>query len=448
MLLNFSIRNFRSLKEIDLSLETGLRLRKYRDSNTFTDIDPATLKSVALFGANGSGKSNIIKALRAMQQIIIHPLHQATEPLTPYTPYLFNVKTSARPTTFTIDIVTQNQRYHYTFSYNKQHIVAEALSLQVGSKDTTYFSRDENGFSVLPSQLTPAAATTRSNVLFLNSAQAANDQHAINVLKWFSDDLIFFDFGSEPSEDLLALLDDPDAKRELMEFLHFADINIQDIDAREARINLPRNLRTMLLNSFTRRDLADEEDQIDPNDLLKELETRKSLYTLHKLYDNDGAVTGTQALLLSAESVGTQKVITIALTMIAAQREHNKKVIIFDEFDDSLHYELSSALLRVFNSPENQNQFILTTHELKLLDEGLRKDQIYFVDKDFQGETKLYSLFDIANAPVTKEKSSLYNLYRSGTFGAIPDVDVTNLRQALQLFNTKHEGDVSDGPKI
>lgn len=86
------------------------------------------------------------------------------------------------------------------------------------------------------------------------------------------------------------------------------------------------------------------------------------------------------------------------LAIIFSQINNNGKTILIDEFDDSLHYELSSTLVKIFNSTENKNQYIITTHNFNLLDTGIRVDQIYFVEKDFMGESDLKSAFDFTDS--------------------------------------------------
>lgn len=105
---------------------------------------------------------------------------------------------------------------------------------------------------------------------------------------------------------------------------------------------------------------------------------------VHKIYDDCGTVSGRRVISINAESDGTKEMVIIALTILLRRTE--SKVILIDEFDDSFHLDLSKALLDVFNTKENINQFILTTHELQLMDYHLWKDQINFVEKEYSGK--------------------------------------------------------------
>lgn len=122
--------------------------------------------------------------------------------------------------------------------------------------------------------------------------------------------------------------------------------------------------------------------------------------------------------------------IKIALCILASL-ESPGKVLLFDEFDDSFHLNLSKALVKIFNSKSNFNQFILTSHALELLECELRKDQIFFAEKDFDGESHLYSIFDFLDLNSRTDISYL-NRYLQGEFGAIPQVHINSI---LKLIN-------------
>ncbi|WP_411345019.1 AAA family ATPase [Paenibacillus sp. WLX1005] len=169
--------------------------------------------------------------------------------------------------------------------------------------------------------------------------------------------------------------------------------------------------------------------------------TSRELYTVYRKYDNNGEVVGSSSIHVSSlESKGTKKIIEIALTILFS--ENNGKVIIMDEFDDAVHLKLSKALIRLFNSAGNKNQFILTSHELQLLDCDLRKDQIYLLEKDFEGQSSLYSLFDFNELNSTPRNDiSFFKRYMRGQFGAVPTIDIQGMLNSLT-------GEEQNGEKI
>lgn len=135
----------------------------------------------------------------------------------------------------------------------------------------------------------------------------------------------------------------------------------------------------------------------------------------------------------------------IALAFINAEVNGNGKTILFDEFDDSLHLELSKAMIQIFNSKANKNQFIITTHELQLLDSNIRVDQMYLVQKDFQGLSSLVSIFDFKDTKnTTRSGISYMKRYMQGRFGAAPVIDPEEMLTALtkiHSFDGENEDD-------
>ncbi|WEV62089.1 ATP-binding protein [Lactobacillus sp. ESL0731] len=421
MLISFSAENFMSLKnEVEFSMETGLRLRKYKHTNTFQDDNEAVLKSAILVGPNGSGKTNILSALRVMKSLIINPTQSATAVL-PYNPFLMSENNLQKPTTFSIHFKTQGQEYIYSMSYTKNEVVTEELDYFLNNTRQIYFSRERSHFTQISESLKPYTKLTRPNILFLNVAQNVNDTRAIAVLNWFENDLLFgVDITTNLSQ-LYYLLKDPKNKQKLLHFLKFADINIEDVDVREQAI--PKRVIEVLTKTLSHEEaehfLADE----------KNITT---LYVGYKQYDAEGQLLDELRYIpLVRDSQGTQNLLGIALAIINANVNDNDKTLLFDEFDDSLHFEIAKALLSVFNSKVNKNQFILTTHDLALLDCNLRRDQIYFADKDFQGETKLYSLFDFKDITTSRKDFSYYHKYLTGMFGAMPTVQPDEMEKSL-----------------
>lgn len=205
-----------------------------------------------------------------------------------------------------------------------------------------------------------------------------------------------------------------------------ADMNMIDIEVESSKNKISEELLAALTGLMTT--LNDGQ----MSDALPEEQIVENLYTVYKKYDEDGNVIGTQRIPIEMESSGTQKIIYIALNILFCQDD--KKVIILDEFDDAFHEELANALVKIFNSKSNTTQFLVTSHELNLMDNNLRKDQIYFVEKDFTGESDLYSIFDFDDS--TRGDIGYYKRYMKGAFGAIPNIDAKNL---VKMFASDKE---------
>lgn len=427
MLIEFATRNFMSFKnETVLSAETGERLSRLKKTNTLVENGYALLKNLLIFGPNGAGKTNLLSGLRWMKQMVLQDRPTVTMKFPAYRPYVLNKDTQTSPVMFRVMFNTHGHTYAYEFSFNQTEIVAEKLSIVTAGKATTYFERQRQAYPVLPQHLDALQATTKKNTLLLFTAQQMNDAPAIDVFQWFQNDLLFVE-RAEVSDELVTLIEDERVKAAFLQFLHFADFNIVDIRVRHLeRPQFPPQIRQMLATTGA---TVDELPRTLP-----------ALFTVHKEYNAAGDVVGEEELPLSSESKGTQKIFVIGLSVINAQLNGDGKTLLFDEFDDSLHVELSKALIKIFNSAPNQNQFILTTHELQLLNEEVRVDQIYLVDKDFQGVSDLKSIFDFDDARHnTRRDVSFMKRYMQGRFGALPVIDADEMLSALDGVTFQEE---------
>lgn len=430
MLINYTFNNYLSFKqETTLSLETGDRLRKYSDNTMSVDVANSKnkidlLKNIIIFGGNGSGKSNLLSSLSLMKTIISNIPPKATTKL-PKRSFLLDGFSKEKNSSFEIELIQNNTQYKYFFEYNRKQIVNETLEIFNKNKYETYFKRTNcSNYDIVPKHLSTFTNETRDNVLFLQTAQGKNDSVSIDIIKWFEESLVFFSHRS--SEDLIYLLKNPDNKKKFLKFMVLADMNMIDIKVESSKNKISEELLAALTGLMTT--LNDGQ----MSDALPEEQIVENLYTVYKKYDEDGNVIGTQRIPIEMESSGTQKIIYIALNILFCQDD--KKVIILDEFDDAFHEELANALVKIFNSKSNTTQFLVTSHELNLMDNNLRKDQIYFVEKDFTGESDLYSIFDFDDS--TRGDIGYYKRYMKGAFGAIPNIDAKNL---VKMFASDKE---------
>ncbi|OAQ08830.1 hypothetical protein A3O17_04860 [Ligilactobacillus aviarius] len=423
MIVDFTVENFRSFKNQEiLSAEAGERLRKYNASNTLMISKTRLLKNLLLFGPNGSGKSNMLIALKLMKQMILNDPVNVTQKL-PYQPFAFS-NDQGKPTLFQIDFFYEDTEYQYRFSYNAEKILSESLKIRPPrhSKFKVYFERSKSK-DFVPQSLRQILKQTKQNSLLLYNAQKNNDQPAINVMKWFSENLIFFD-DFQVNENMLEMVNQPDIKNAIIEFLQFADFNIEDVTVEKIAVPpMPQEFKKVL-------------NQIGGNVQLPTTQSR--LFTIHKVYDANGKVVGKRQWDLNSESLGTQKIFLIALALLYARKYGDNKTLIFDEFDDSLHVELSKNLVRIFNSTENMNQIISTTHELQLLDQNLRVDQIYLFEKDFEGISTLDSIFDFDDSR-NKGRTDIGYMkrYIKGKYGAYPQIELEEMQEALKGVEKK-----------
>lgn len=421
MLINFNVRNFLSLKEnTELSLEAGERLRKFNDTNTIKIGKLRLLKNIIIFGPNGSGKSNLIMALGQMRRIVLNNTKSINSRLILF-PFFFDNHNN-NSTSYNIEFIANSIRYEFEFTYDQSQFLSEKLMYQNSDgKKEIYYYRNKSEFEVTPTKYYELASMVRKNSLFLFALQDLNDSHAINVMEWFNNYLILENNTS--IEDMIDILKNKEIKKAFLKLLLLADFNIKDIEfsKKEVAIEDPQN------SQGTNFDSSDETKS--------NFRVVTTINTIYHQYDFNKNDLKEVKIPLSFESSGTRKFIEIILSIL---HSNNKgKVLIFDEFDDSFHLKVSQALIKLFNSEFNNNQFILTSHELQHLDCDLRKDQLYLVEKDFNGESQLYSLFDFnklstSGSSIYENKNSRHDIsftkrYLEGQFGSLPNIDFDNL---------------------
>ena len=431
MLINFETENFYSFYDSSiLSMEKGKRLRKFPENihkinKTKNKQNIDLLKTAMIFGPNASGKSNFIKALQHMKFMVLNSPGKFTDKL-PYRGFSFKESREGKKdsTIFSIEFISNNIQYLYSFEYNREIILKESLSYISGNDYVVYFDRTSEGFTKNNNNLIQFEKYLRKNVLFLYLLQNFNDEHSKNIIDWFANQLMIIN--KDDTVDLQRIIDqnikiieEDFFKGKLLSFLKLADLNIVDIQTEEEKIEVPEKIRKVY------------ELLLDDEAIQNELPTvAKNFYTVYKSYNLNGKYTGMRRIPLSMDSSGTQKLISIAVLLLSSL--YKNKVLVIDKFDDSFHLQISVALLKLFNSNSFECQFILTSHELELMDCGMRKDQVYFVEKEFNGESELYSLFDFKDSKDKSRNDITYGKrYMEGKYGAIPNVHSDRLIDLL-----------------
>jgi len=418
MLLKFKIRNFRSIKdEIVLDLQATAD-ESMKSEAVFENDKVALLKTVAIYGANASGKTNILKAFLAFRIMVLESLLRSNIPAAlPAEFFKLSESTENKPSFFEISFLLEKDILEYGFEINKQEIVKEWLKKQ-GSKfhlfERTGQSIDAKRFSDSTEEL---KKQTRENVLFLSVLAANNKPLSKKIINFFQNTNLIF--GAVRSNTLNYTFDkfltEPNYTERVKKFIKEADLGVVDINANVRMISL-KEIRN-IPDKF-REALLKEDSKI----------TERSLYLLHKKYDKNGKEIGLEPLnFFSESSDGTQQL--FALSAPVLDTLENGKILFIDELEASLHPLLCQYLVLLFNSKvknPNNAQIIFTTHNTTLLSEELlRRDQIYFTEKDAVGATKLFSLADISE----RKNLNFAKRYLEGRYGALPyPLDLENIK--------------------
>ncbi|UUE17031.1 AAA family ATPase [Leuconostoc mesenteroides] len=402
MLIDLTISNFRSYKNIaTFSMETGSRLSKFKSTNTFENMGNSNiLKSAFIFGPNANGKTNIVQAFQLIKYLLKNPTDSNDVLLTTDT-----FGNSELPTSFNLNFTKNDKNYTYFLEYSHEEVIAEYLKVN----NKTVLKRDRQEFEIIPKLLIPVKNTFRKNQLLLFLAQSYNFEPAQNAYSWITQDVLFIRGRNSLNNKLLKKFQNSERLQErLLNFVQAADFSVTSFEIVES---------------------SDEGYQIDLDKESQELKFVKSEQKKLKLLLKHTTESGTFMLPLSEESEGTQVFISLALQLLANSGQG--KLIIIDEFERSLHHELSIALMDIFNNKSQRNQFIITTHDLDLMDNNLRSDQIWFVEKNEFGESDLYSLFDFKSPDSKRNDFGFKKRYIAGKYGANQIINKNRLLQNI-----------------
>lgn len=406
MVLQIRLSNFFSInEEVVLDLQAAsLQTRESKDllGNTFVCNDERLLKTVAIYGANASGKSNIIKAIRACVQMIFESHNYNENTIFAFTPFKFGGV--GKPSRFYIRFLIEGVEYEYSFTLTKTEIITEELYYYPNGRKKLVFTRDERKgpdkkdiyeFRSTIRRPMDVAGNTSKKTLFVSRASQMDRDVAKDVFRYFNERFIlnYFGYNSYSIESLLN-----DNKDLILKVLKAADSDIVDIRSQHEL----RSLTTAVFDPLS-------------NQLLSRDDIQKPQLKITTFHRNNPEVPFD---FYSEESSGTQEFFHMMLTILNIIK--GNKVLLIDEISMGLHVNLVEYILNLFHQSESA-QLIFSTHNTNLLNmRKLRKDQVYFVNKRDDGSSDLYSLFDFKDF---RENMDAEKAYLQGRFDAIPYID-------------------------
>ena len=417
MVLEIRFSNFFSIKEeIVLDLRAGKSKTQKSNAlqtNTFEYKGDQILKSVALYGANASGKSNIIKAIRFCCSMVFFSHNHNENDNFNFTPFKFETY-SQKPSHFFIRFVTNGVEYEYSFSLTRTEIITEELYYYPNGRRAKIFTRDETQgktknriytFGAVIRKPMDVAENTSRKTLYISRASQMDRDIAKEIFKFFHSSFILYYLNHDPQIVENLYKDNRDA---LLKALNIADSDIIDI----------RLQKTAQLGKNINFDLV--KNQASVQDTIME---QLTFTTFHKVNDKVAFD------LAKDESSGTQALFFIMLSIIDVVK--NNKILLIDEIENSLHSKIVEYIVELFHVSASA-QIIYTTHNTNLLNlNRLRKDQIYFVNKRDDGSSDLYSLFDYKDF---RDSMDVEKAYLQGRFDAIPYIDdsLDNLKKIIR----------------
>ncbi|QYZ80181.1 ATP-binding protein [Methanofollis formosanus] len=414
MLIEYSVENFRSISEkTTLSMLTSKERKKNYNLIKVEDNPNVTklLKSCIIYGANASGKTNQIRALDLIKYIVVESNRLNKGDKLPYFPFVLSADYEGKPTRFELDFINNNTEYKYSFSYNAEEIISEELSYFQGKHEHCVFQRNRDTLEAFDDEdeLKGLFKHTGSNVLFLSKAN--NEYKPFGpAFEWFNINLNYFEHLSRiPADIAIDYMDkSKENKEKILKILKYADFDISDLSSNKIKVNrseIPEYILNVIEKSENRK--------INDGDIIK-----NELKSIHIRDDGLEIINDFSKF----ESAGTNLFFKI-LGILLDSFENHQRVLVFDEFDTSLHPDLIMYLLKIFHDEEYNkanSQLIVTTHNTRILSSDFfRREQIWFTEKKKDTKnTDLYSLYDFEG----RVDRSLEKAYFTGRYGGLPDI--------------------------
>ena len=421
MLIRFTVENFLSFKDREVfSLIPGRgTLKSHHKSKSIKGI--SALKTAVVYGANASGKSNLIKAIEFGKELILKG-NKAEQPIK-FSSFKLDKKLLKQNSRIEYEIQHKNKNYAYGFIFNSKEIIEEWLYEISKKSEKEIFTRDKNRSKEFELEailsknkkseekqfLEFTAKGTQKNQLFLSEIRTrkvkenvSNIEDLINVIDWFQNALTVIYPNSKNVGKKFELLEDTDLNKVFTEMLGYFDTGIDGIEFKEVdieKIDIPseilKDIENDLLGEKSEKTNAFisniQDDKYYVISVLKDRTLRAQLLkTKHKISGG-----GYELFDLRDESDGTRRIMDLIPLIIDFFKGDN--VFVIDEMERSLHPNLIYDLFDFFLSKcKNVNsQFIVASHESTLLTQKLlRKDEIWFVVKDKMGASRLHSLED------------------------------------------------------
>ena len=413
MLVSFTIKNFRSFKfERTFSLKAS-SITEHKASVKVLD-KYKLLPLAILYGANSSGKSNLIKALKLMNKMVLDSVKLNDTDILPFSPFALDEISEKQPTFFEIQFIKNNCLYRYGFEYNAKEIISEWLYEKCfGEKEYNLFIRSHDLIDVSEKRYKEGMGKeglTNSNRLFLSLVAQLKGEKSRLVMDWFNNFNVLSGLHGEgyAGFTLGMFYEGLKGVDEATEFFRKLQLGFKHFEVKKSE--LPKDVL--------------ERIPMEIKDKLKEGKVVDAL-TSHDVFDESGLVIGEKVFDEDEmESEGTKKVIELSGPIFDTLNEG--KVLVVDELDAKLHPLLTRNIVLLFMDPEknkNNAQLVFATHDTNLLDLKLiRRDQIWFTEKDTCDSTDLYSLVEFKdnNGNTVRNDKNIAKDYIAGRYGAIP----------------------------
>lgn len=427
MLKSLKIKNYKSYKDEAVfsfeAQESDALSDNYTDIALNNDSVCRLLHSAVIFGANASGKTNVLWALAALRYLIAFSRgfeysDNNTSQL-PYEPFAFDDAMSQQPTEFTVELTAADNLYRYYVSYDQKRVLTERLCLLDGEDEIEYFT---------------VKLTGKDNKVIQPGAVMKGREFDIMSVKLLPNHLLLSELGVKPVGDILTIYNElanmqiePSAEAYGLKARNRQAAN--DILKDEKSILFRRLRKLVRIADVGIEDIFMAKEESSPNDMLigdnERFQLRHSsmmnMFTIHAGYDEAHNAKVFSERLDDFESMGTKQLFNIGARVL--QVLDTGGLLAYDEMNLALHPSLLALLVKMFNNPKsnpNHAQLVFTTHDASVVgDNQMRVDQIWFAEKNAEGESELFSAQDFDDVSIV---APVEQWYRSGLFGARPSL--------------------------
>ena len=429
MFLEFQVENYLSFKDkATLSMLASPKIKKDLQDSVIKIGRHTVLTSGAIYGANASGKSNLIKAIRFMRSFIFESAKESRVGKNiNVNGFRLNSSCDQKPSTFEMTFIVKDFKHNnkmmdvvfrYGFQVDKTRVCSEWLFARFTAQESRLFVRSEDNISIGEKfiegkQLYKATGKIRETSLFLSQIFLLKGKNASitnSVIDWFLKLQDISPMSNHSFMNITAnLLEDKEKKNRILQALCHADICIDDITVKKKQIDISEIPESII------SDLANKSEKIDPSRFFS-----LTINAIRKKYNAQKEVIGEESFDFEREeSQGSQKIFALIGPILDALRYG--MILVIDEIDARLHPSLCEVLISLFNSPKTNAanaQLIFASHNTLIMSKRLlRRDQIYFTEKNKFGESILYSLLDYTKV---RNDASYDKDYLMGKYGGVP----------------------------
>ena len=404
MLVNFEVSNYKSFKEKTMFSMEATSIKKFPE-NTFKFCDQRYVKSVAIYGYNESGKSNLFSAINKMRDIVLNSTREEPDYTYNISNFLLDDNYNNIPTEFSITFILDKIRYQYMFSVLHNKVKYERLTRKK-ERVVTLFDRHSNINSNINININSNyenvwrryADLTGENTLLLSRMANLGEPLAKQIRQWFLDLTILYGDNSSRNLTTKYISENDENKNKVIRLLKLFNIQINDLNVENLEVDINELNKIINVDFFKKKSNFFAENFIE-------------IKTLHYKYNNY-KLSGNIAFDLLQESTGTRKVFDLAASIIETLEKGS--TLFIDELDTKLHPLIIKGLFNIFNKGNNNRaQFIVISHLPNLLSWEVRHDQIWIARKNIYGESTIARVNEIDDIRADK---NLMNYFIADTF--------------------------------